>query len=44
MRKRQYGEWTKIQKMLENNKIDLLTSVQKTEEREKKFDMAWNRN
>lgn len=32
--------WDEMQKMLEHNKIDLLTSVQKTEEREKKFDFS----
>lgn len=32
--------WNDAQKMLENGEIDLLTSAQKTEEREKKFDFS----
>ena len=32
--------WDEMQKMLNNGEIDLLTSVQKTEEREKKFDFS----
>ncbi|NCB92686.1 MAG: response regulator [Clostridia bacterium] len=34
------GSWSDAQKMLENGEIDLLTSAQKTEEREKIFDFS----
>ena len=34
------GSWSDAQKMLETGQIDLLTSAQKTEEREKKFDFS----
>lgn len=32
--------WSEMQEMLEEGKIDILTSAQKTEEREKKFDFS----